>query len=155
MSLRSSRSFKTTLGVDIGLSTLLRGLLIICYSLTGILCLVLSLDLLVRIGLCLLSIAYGLYLILYQFGPLNESRVRRIIYTNNQGWCLLFASGGQVTTHLHLPVFVTRFLVIARFGGGIIPQYCVVIPADAVERTVFRHLRVRLLQSAHGNRNRR
>jgi hypothetical protein len=153
MSSCSHQAFKSALRVDIGLSAVLRIFLITCYSLTGILCLTLSLDLPTRLVLCLFSVTYGLYLVWYKFGPHARSGVERIEYAENQGWHLSFAAGGQVTVCLRAPVFVTRFLVIARFGGGLIPKYTVVIPADAVDPHVFRHLRVRLLQSAHGDRN--
>lgn len=153
MSSSSKHAFKTHLSVDIGVSAVWRGLLIACYSLAGMLCLTLSLDMVFRLLLCMCSLAYGLYLALYKYGLHNRLRVVRIEYSQQQGWQLLFACGKQAGSSLRLPVYVTRYLVIARFGSGIFPDHPVVIPADAVDNDEFRHLRVRLLQSAHGDRN--
>jgi ABC-type nitrate/sulfonate/bicarbonate transport system permease component len=99
----------------------------------------------------LLSIFYGFYLVFFRYAANNTSRITQIEYSDNHGWRLLFADNRQVYTELRLPVFVTTFLVITRFGGGLIPKYTVVIPADAVDQYSFRQLRVRLLHSANGD----
>lgn len=153
MSSTNHRVFKTHLCVNVGISVIWQRSLIACYSLAGLFCLTLSLDMVVRLGLCLTALAYGLYLALFKHGLRNRSRVVRITYSQQQGWRLLLACGREVKTSLRLPVYVTRFLVIARFGCGKFSGCPVVIPADAVDNDEFRHLRVRLLQSAHGDRN--
>lgn len=154
MSSDQRRAFTSALRVDIGLSPVLRLVLLCCYGFTGVLCLTLALEATTRIVLCLGSMSYGLYLARYPFGSKSRFRVKRIEYSASQGWQLLLSSGDRVPGSLQLPVFVTRFLVIARFGQGLFPEHTVVIPADAVEFHAYRHLRVRLLQSAHGHRNR-
>ena len=151
MSQNQDGIFTTTLRVDIKSSTVYRILLITCYSLSGIACLTLSLDLFIKLAVCCLSIIYGLYLAFYKYGPNNKSRIDQVEYSYQQGWRLIFANNNQVNTELRLPVFVSTFLVIARFGDGLIPRYTLVIPVDAVDSRSFRHLRVRLLQSAHGH----
>lgn len=75
-------------------------------------------------------------------------------YHDEYGWRLTLADGGRRTLVLRAPVFVTRHLVIAGFGKGLWPHCRLVLAADAVDARRFRHLRVRLLQSAHGHRDR-
>ncbi|MEE9422873.1 MAG: protein YgfX [Gammaproteobacteria bacterium] len=151
MSQNQNGKFTTNLRVEVKSSASYRILLIACYSLSGIICLTLSLNLIVKLTLCLGSIVYGLYLTFYRHGSNNKSRISQIEYSDQQGWRLIFANNNQVNTELRLPVFVTTFLVIARFGSGLTPRYTLVIPFDAVDSHSFRQLRVRLLQSAHGH----
>jgi hypothetical protein len=149
----TNRTFKTALQIDIAVSRTLRIFLLACYSLSAIVCLTLSLDLVIKSVICVLSATYGVYLACFRYGLRNPSRIKRIEYSNSEGWRLSFADGKQVNTSLRLPVFITPFLVIVRFGKGLPPKYTAVIPADAADCHTFRHLRVRLLQSAHGDRN--
>lgn len=84
----------------------------------------------------------------------RRRRVSALSYAPKRGWRLHFTDGGGQYLPLRLPVYVTPWLVIARFGTRSGSTRCLVIAVDSADAVSFRHLRVRLLQSAYGDRNR-
>ncbi len=68
-------------------------------------------------------------------------------------WRMEAAQGAAADHCLLLPLFVTPWLVIARFRGPTRTR-TLLIASDSLPPDSFRRLRVRLLQCAHGRRDR-
>ncbi len=84
----------------------------------------------------------------------HPAAVVAVEYRESGGWRLLTGDGHWHRLPLYRPVFVTRRLVIAAFGERPWRLRRLVLYADAVDARCFRHLRVRLIHSAHGDRDR-
>ncbi len=84
----------------------------------------------------------------------HRRSVTALEYSDRRGWRIRLADGRWLSLPVRRPVFVTHRLVIATFGERSWPVYRLLLCADAVDARLFRHLRVRLLQSAHGDRDR-
>ncbi|HHO69591.1 MAG TPA: hypothetical protein ENK12_11205 [Gammaproteobacteria bacterium] len=84
----------------------------------------------------------------------HPAAVTAIEYRAGAGWRVRGGDGRWRCVPLYRPVFVTPWLVIAAFGERPWRLRRLVLCADAVEARRFRHLRVRLIHSAHGDRDR-
>ena len=79
------------------------------------------------------------------------SAVQTLSWNPLRGWRLRGGDGQWFDARLLLPVFVTRRLVAVRFRVGRFDTRSVVVASDCLAGDEFRRLRVRLLQSAHGD----
>jgi len=90
-----------------------------------------------------------LYRVHISTGP--ASAVRTLDWNPLRGWRLCGGDGTWREARLVTPVFVTRRLVAVRFRVGRFDTRSLVVVSDRLGCDDFRRLRVRLLQSAHGN----
>jgi hypothetical protein len=71
-----------------------------------------------------------------------------------RGWRIRQARGDWLDAEPLLPMFVTRRLVAVRFRTGRCAYRTLLVVAQRCAADDFRRLRVRLIQSSHGDRNR-
>lgn len=80
--------------------------------------------------------------------------IRALAWDARQGWQLRRRARGWQSVELCLPVLVTYRVVALRLQLGRWHRVSVIVVADRTDTDDFRRLRVRLLQSAHGDRDR-
>jgi hypothetical protein len=71
-----------------------------------------------------------------------------------RAWRIRGPQGDWRNATLCTPVFVSYRLAVARFRSGRWFSRSVIVVPDRLDREQFRRLRVRLIQSAHGDRDR-
>ena len=72
-------------------------------------------------------------------------------WDRQRGWWLQYVNGRRSEVSLCLPVFVSRRLVAIRFRTGRLRCRSVIVVADRLDAEAFRRLRLRLIQSSHGD----
>jgi len=72
-----------------------------------------------------------------------------------KGWQLRGPDNVWLPADMLVPVFVSHRLAAVRFRTGDFKKRTVVLFTDGLPANDFRRLRVRLMQSAHGDRDRK
>lgn len=85
--------------------------------------------------------------------PTARQAVRAVYWASEAGWRVRTAGGWRRATLCH-PYYVTAQLVAVRFRIDRLRHVTVIVVSDRTDADSFRRLRVRLLQCAHGNRDR-
>jgi len=152
MSQKSLTTFDQPLQVELQSSFLLLAVLLPPYALTALAWLWVPLDAAVCVILYGLLAGHFLYLYLLHCKPLLRSAVRALAWDSAGGWRVRCA-GEWLPATLVTPVFISYRLVAVRFRVGRRLTRRVVVVGDRMEGDDFRRLRVRLLQSANGNRD--
>ncbi len=101
----------------------------------------------------LLGLHFG-YLYCTHIANCLPSAVCALSWDVTRGWRIRQARGDWLPAIPLPPVFVTWRLVAVRFRTGRFACRTALVVAERCDADDFRRLRVRLLQSAYGNRNR-
>lgn len=149
----SSNRFDRPLLAELGPSRQLWLLLALPHLLAAAVWLYLPLAWSLRLAAVCLLAARLLYLLQLHLSASRPSSIEALSWDQRRGWRLRDACGRWRNAELQLPVFVSRRLVAVRFRSGR-GRCSVLVPADRLPADDFRRLRVRLLQSAHGHRDR-
>ena len=99
--------------------------------------------------------AHFVYLYRLHITGTSTAAVRALRWDRAQGWRLRNADASWVSAQLCIPVFVSYHLVAVRFRTGRFRTRTLALSADRLGADDFRRLRVRLLQSVHGDRDRK
>jgi hypothetical protein len=94
------------------------------------------------------------YLYCSHIQPCLPSAICALSWDPVRGWRIRQVRGDWLDAEPVLPVFVTRRLVAARFRTGRWRYCTLLVVAQRCAADDFRRLRVRLIQSSHGDRNR-
>ena len=155
MSQNSLNAFDQPLQVELTPSRLLLSVLLLLYTLTAAAWLWVPLDGFVRLVLYGLLCGHCGYLYLLHCRPVLRSAVRALAWNSDGGWRIRCQSDEWLPASIVMPVFVSYRLVAVRFRVGRLMTRRVILVGDRIDRDDFRRLRVRLLQSAHGHRDRK
>lgn len=150
MSHNSSRKFDRPLRVELGCS---RQLLLTCLALylpAALCCLWTPMPALLLVLLAL----HFCYVYCMHIAMCLPTAICAISWDATRGWRLRQARGDWLAVEPLLPVFVSHRLVAARFRTGRLGYRSLVVVGQRCAVDDFRRLRVRLIQSAHGDRNR-
>ena len=105
----------------------------------------------VRLAVSIVLILHFIYLYRVHISVTPASAVQTLDWNPLRGWRLCGGDGQWFDAQLLLPVFVTHRLVAVRFRVGRFDTRSLVVVGDRLSGDDFRRLRVRLLQSAHGD----
>ena len=94
------------------------------------------------------------YLYCSHIHPCLPTAIRALSWDAVRGWRIRQARGDWLGAEPVLPVFVTRRLVVVRFRTGRCGYRTLLVVAQRCAADDFRRLRVCLIQSSHGDRNR-
>ncbi|HED18806.1 MAG TPA: hypothetical protein ENI74_04805 [Gammaproteobacteria bacterium] len=109
----------------------------------------------VRLLLTVLLVTHFLHLYRRHIAATSTASVQALSWDRLKGWQLRGPDAEWLPAELLLPVFVSYRVAAARFRSGRSRTRTVLLFADRLPANDFRRLRVRLLQSAHGNRDRK
>ncbi|GEM_PF-1088454 len=84
----------------------------------------------------------------------SATAVKALSWDRARGWRLCSVHTSWVSAQLCIPVFVSYHLVVVRFRTARFRTCTLALSADRLGADDFRRLRVRLLQSVHGDRDR-
>ncbi|WP_132972201.1 protein YgfX [Thiogranum longum] len=100
-------------------------------------------------------ILFGQFCRLYRLhvSPLARYAVQALYWEQASGWKIKITAGWYPAT-VCVPFYVTSQLVAIRFRTGRFRKVTVIVVGDRTGADDFRRLRVRLLQCAHGRRDR-
>lgn len=84
----------------------------------------------------------------------SATAVKALSWDRTRGWRLCSTDTGWVSAQPCFPVFVSYHLVAVRFRIARFRTCTLALSADRLGADDFRRLRVRLLQSVHGDRDR-
>jgi hypothetical protein len=101
-----------------------------------------------------LLVLHGCYLYCTHIALCLPGAIRALSWDRQRGWRVRLASGAWLGAEPLAPVFVNYRLVAARFRTGRLGSRSALVVAERCTADDFRRLRVRLIQSAHGDRNR-
>lgn len=151
MSQNLYNKFDRPLCLELGPSRILQ-LVIGLTHLAALLALMLApLDIVALAVLAILVIANALYLYACYAGMRMPASIRKLGWTSAQGWYLPQLNGETLPVNLREPLFVSRYLLVARFASPRYRHHSLLVVADSLNADDFRRLRVRLLQCANGN----
>lgn len=108
-------------------------------------------SLAIRFGASAVLLLHFIYLYRVHLCATVSSAVQTLSWNPARGWRLCGGDGQWFIARLLLPVFVSHRLVAVRFRIGRFRTRSIVLVADRLTPDDFRRLRVRLLQSAHGD----
>lgn len=146
--------FDQPLRVDLGAS---RRLLLVGGTLHGAalaFCVWAPLPPLPTITVSVLLVIHFLYVYCFHIDPCHPLAIESLSWDATRGWRIGRRQGGWQTATVVSPAFVSHHLVAVRFRTGALCTRRVVLVSDRLDRDEFRRIRVRLLQSANGDRNR-
>lgn len=150
MSHNLSRKFDRPLRVELGASGLLLSWALALYLGAALLCLWAPLP-----GVLLLALgAHFAYLYCLHVRRCLPFAVRAVSWDAARGWRLRQARGDWLAVTPLVPLFVSYRLVAVRFRCGRCSRRSLLVAAHSCPADDFRRLRVRLIQSAHGHRDR-
>ena len=150
MSHDSSKAFDRPLKVELGSSRLLLLAGLAAYLPAAALCLGPSLPAVLLLPLAVhLGYLHGLHV-----GTWLPGAAAALSWDAQRGWRVRRTSGDWLEVWPVTPIFVSARLVAVRFKTTGWRRCSVVVVADRCDADAFRRLRVRLLQSAHGDRDR-
>jgi signal transduction histidine kinase len=150
MSHNSSKRFDQPLVIELAPS---RQLLLACLALylsAALLCLWARLSFALQVLLAL----HFCYVYCIHIGMCLPMAIRAVSWDAVRGWRIRQARGDWLPAEPMLPVFVSYRLVALRFRCGRLCYRSLLVMAQRCAADDFRRLRVRLIQSAHGDRNR-
>jgi hypothetical protein len=150
MSHDSSKAFDRPLRVELGPSPLLLRVGLAVYLTAAALCLG---SLLPMVLLLPLALHFG-YLHGLHVGAWLPGAVAALSWDPQRGWRVRRSGGDWLEVWPMAPTFVSARLVAVRFKTGGWRRCSALVVADRCDADDFRRLRVRLLQSAHGHRDR-
>lgn len=114
----------------------------------------LALDWPLRVGLLIVLSAYAWFNYRLHVRLDLAHSVSALDWDSRRGWRIRRA-GGWEKAEVCTPVLVTRQIAALRLRRSRWNTFSVLITGDRTDADEFRRLRVRLIQSAHGDRNRK
>ena len=105
-------------------------------------------------ALLVVPVVHFFYLYCSHIRPCVARAICALSWDPVRGWRIRQARGDWLGAEPMLPVFVTRRLVVVRFRTGRCGYRTLLVVAQRCAADDFRRLRVCLIQSSHGNRNR-
>lgn len=96
------------------------------------------------------QLAHFLYLYFLHIANRLPAAVSTLGWDRKRGWWLQYVNGRRSEVSLCLPAFVSRCLVAVCFRTGRLRWRSVIVVADRLDVEAFRRLRLRLIQSSHG-----
>jgi hypothetical protein len=105
-------------------------------------------------ALLVVLVLHFAYLYCRHIRPCLPSAICALSWDPVRGWRIRQARGDWLYAEPVPPVFVTRRLVAVRFRTGRFGCRSLLVVAQRCAADDFRRLRVRLIQSSHGDRNR-
>ena len=150
MSHNSSRKFDRPLAVELESSGLLLQGGLVLYLAAGLLCLWSPLPGVLAVLLAL----HFCYFYCMHIRRCLPFAIRAVSWDPVRGWRLRLARGEWLAVTPQVPLFVSYRLVAVRFRCGSFGRCSLLVVANSCAVDDFRRLRVRLIQSAHGDRDR-
>ncbi len=155
MSHNSLKKFDQPLSVELKPSRIFLSVLVSLYSLAVLAWWCVPLSVLTRLLLTAVLTGHFFHLYRLHIAATSAASVQALCWDRVKGWQLR----GPGTTvwfpaEMLLPVFVSYRFAAVRFRIGRFTTRSAVLLADRLPANDFRRLRVRLLQSAHGDRDR-
>ena len=154
MSRTSSHRFDRPLRVELRASRLLLGAGLALYALAALSCALLPLHGAWRAGLCSLLCLHFVRVYRLHIAASLSRAICALDWDARRGWRVRNPGGDWQRVTLCTPVFVSYRLVVARFRSGRWRSRSVMVVSDRTDADDFRRLRVCLIQSAHGDRDR-
>jgi hypothetical protein len=154
MSHNSSPEFDRPLQVELQTSRLLLGAALLLYLAALLSCVWAPLPGAWRAGLCGLLCLHFVFVYRRHIVGRAPQAVCGLAWDVQRGWRIRGPRGDWQQAGLCTPVFVSHRLAVARFRTGRRRSRSVMLVADRAGVEDFRRLRVRLIQSAHGDRDR-
>jgi hypothetical protein len=105
-------------------------------------------------ALLVVPVVHFVYLYCSHIRPCVARAICALSWDPVRGWRIRQARGDWLDAEPVLPVLVTRRLVAVRFRTGHCGYRTLLVVAQCCAADDFRRLRVRLIQSSHGDRNR-
>ena len=105
-------------------------------------------------ALLVVPVVHFAYLYCSHVQPCLPTAICALSWDPVRGWRIRQARGDWLDAEPVQPVFVTRGLVAVRFRTGRCGYRTLLLVAQRCAADDFRRLRVRLIQSSHGDRNR-
>ncbi|GMQ83772.1 MAG: hypothetical protein BMS9Abin06_0512 [Gammaproteobacteria bacterium] len=153
MSHNSLRKFDQPLRVELGPSRIFLSVLVSLYSLAVLAWWCVPLSGLTRLLLTALLAGHFSHLYRVYVAATSVASVQALSWDRVKGWQLRGPDAVWLPADMLLPVFVSYRLAAVQFRTGRFKTRTVVLFADCLPANDFRRFRVRLLQSAHGDRN--
>ncbi|MFQ5645123.1 MAG: protein YgfX [Thiogranum sp.] len=147
--------FDQPLRIEPGRSRTLFAVLVLLYALAIAAWWCVPLSVLTRLLLSAVLAGHFCYLYRVHIAATAKVSVRVLCWDRTRGWRLCGPDAAWSPAVVLLPVFVSYRLAAVRFRTGRFKTRTLVLCADRLPANDFRRLRVRLLQSAHGDRNRK
>ncbi|MCO6411147.1 MAG: hypothetical protein J5I92_00225 [Thiogranum sp.] len=154
MSHNSSQRFDRPLQVELRASRLLFGVALLLYLAALLSCAWAPLPGAWRAGLCGLLCLHFVFVCRHHLISSAPRAVRGLAWDLQRGWRIRGPREDWQQVALCTPVFVSYRLAVARFRCGRWRTRSVMLVADRAGDEDFRRLRVRLIQSTHGDRDR-
>ena len=155
MSHISLSKFDQPLSIEPGLSRSFLAVLVVLYALAILAWWNVSLSVLQHLLLTALLAGHFYCLFRVHIAATATASICALRWDRCRGWQLCGPDAEWVPVTICLPVFVSFRLVAVRFRTGRCKTRTLVLPADRLCTNDFRRLRVRLLQSVHGDRDRK
>jgi hypothetical protein len=155
MSHNSLRKFDQPLRVEFKPSRIYLSLLVSLYSLAVMAWWCVPLSGQPRLLVTVLLAGHFFHLYRLHIAVTAAASVQALSWERMQGWQVRGPDAVWLPAELLLPVFVSHRLAAVRFRTGRFRTRSVVLFADCLPANDFRRLRVRLLQSAYGDRDRK
>lgn len=154
MSHNSSQRFDRPLQVELRASRLLFGAALLLYLAALLCCVWAPLPGAWRAAMCGLLCLHFVSVCRRHIVSCAPQAVCGLAWDLQRGWRIRGPRGDWQQAALCTPVFVSYRLAVARFRSGRWRSRSVMLVADRAGDEDFRRLRVRLIQSAHGDRDR-
>ena len=155
MSRKLLRKFDQPLRVEFRPSRIFLSLLVSLYSLAVMAWWCVPLSGLPRLLLTVLLTGHFFHLYRLHIAVTSAASVQALSWERMHGWQVRGPDAKWLPAELLLPVFVSHRLAAVRFRTGRFKTRSIVLFADRFPANDFRRLRVRLLQSAYGDRDRK
>jgi hypothetical protein len=154
MSQISLTKFDQPLQIELEPSRQLARLSLVVHMLGGLAWLLVTFPVIYKLAALIFISGHARYFHQLQIAANSASSVSGIAWDKKRGWRVYNPAKGWQTAVLQMPVCVTPRLVAARFRVSRFRCCSAVIVGDRLAGDKFRRLRVRLLQSTRGHRNR-
>ncbi|GMQ89067.1 MAG: hypothetical protein BMS9Abin09_0514 [Gammaproteobacteria bacterium] len=155
MSHNSLRKFDQPLSVELSPSRFYLSVLVSLYSLAILAWWNVPLSGLARLLLTVLLTGHFFHLYREYISATSAASVQALSWDRVRGWRLRGPDTVWLPADMLVPVFVSYRLAAVRFRTGRFRTRTVLLFPDRLPANDFRRLRVRLLQSAHGDRDRK
>jgi len=152
MSHNSLRKFDQPLRVELKPSGIFLSVLVSLYSLAALAWWCVPLPTLARLLLTAGLTGHFFHLYRVHIAATSVTSVQALCWDRVKGWRVRGPAAVWIPAEMLLPVFVSYRFAAVRFRIGRFKTRSVVLLADRLPANDFRRLRVRLLQSAHGDR---
>ena len=155
MSRNSLNRFDQPLRIEPGRSRTFLTVLVVLYALAVVAWWCVPLPVLSQLLLTAVLAGHFIHLYRVHIAAVSATSVHALRWDRARGWQLYGPDEVWVPVTLQLPVYVSQRVAAVRFRIGRFRTRTLVLPADSLPANDFRRLRVRLLQSAHGDRDRK